>query len=124
MIARCEDVNYDHYSDYGGRGIKVCPEWRMSYEAFLKDIGRAPSKTHSLDRINPDGNYCKENCKWATKMEQSRNKRNNINITHDGRTMILKDWASQYNLNYKSIHFLMKRKNYTFPKILEKYSLT
>lgn len=75
MRYRCNNPNRPFYSYYGGRGISVCPEWDESFAAFLKDMGERPSPEYTLDRTDPDGNYCKENCRWATKSEQSRNTR-------------------------------------------------
>lgn len=75
MRSRCHDAKHQGYRDYGGRGITVCAAWRHSYEAFLADMGRRPSAGHSLDRINNDGSYGPENCRWSTRSEQQRNKR-------------------------------------------------
>ena len=75
MKQRCLDKKCDSYQDYGGRGITVCSEWLNSYQQFLKDMGRKPSETHSIDRINNDGNYEPSNCKWSTPKEQCNNKR-------------------------------------------------
>jgi hypothetical protein len=80
MIARCYNNKNHAYADYGGRGIKVCDEWLNSFETFLKDMGEKPTIKHSIDRINNNANYCKENCKWSTKKEQSLNKRNSFKI--------------------------------------------
>lgn len=76
MMQRCYNENYISYPYYGGRGIKVCDRWRNSYENFLADMGRAPSKNHSLDRF-PDNNadYGPGNCRWATLAEQAKNRR-------------------------------------------------
>lgn len=75
MIARCENPNVAKYESYGGRGVKVCARWRKSYAAFLADMGRRPSKRHSIDRINNDGDYEPTNCRWATASQQMRNRR-------------------------------------------------
>jgi hypothetical protein len=73
MIARCENPKYHHFHRYGGRGIKICDNWRNSFENFLSDMGNRPSLSHTLDRINNDGNYEPANCRWATKLEQRHN---------------------------------------------------
>lgn len=75
MIARCENPNVDRYPHYGGRGITVCKEWREDFEVFLRDMGRKPSREHSIDRENVNGNYEPGNCRWATAIEQANNKR-------------------------------------------------
>lgn len=76
MIKRCENVNESGYPDYGGRGIKVCPSWRESYEAFLEDVGLKPSRLHSIDRHpNNNGNYEPGNVRWALIDEQNQNRR-------------------------------------------------
>lgn len=72
---RCTNARCTGYSYYGGRGIKMCSAWLRSYQAFLQDMGRKPSTKHTMDRIDPNGNYCKENCRWATKQEQQHNAR-------------------------------------------------
>lgn len=77
MIHRCTNPKMDSYPDYGGRGIKVCERWRNSFEAFLADMGPRPSKKHSIERKDANGDYEPNNCVWATAIEQGRNKRNN-----------------------------------------------
>ena len=71
---RCNNPKNEHYQWYGARGIKVCERWD-SYENFIADMGPRPSNKHSIERVNNDGNYEPANCKWATKLEQSRNRR-------------------------------------------------
>lgn len=74
---RCLNENSDRYNDYGGRGIKICDRWKDSFENFLLDMGERPSASHSIERVKNDGNYEPSNCKWASKIEQANNKRNN-----------------------------------------------
>ena len=74
MLARCLDRTHRQFKDYGGRGITICRRWQISFAAFLDDMGPRPSGT-TLDRINNNGNYEPANCRWATRLQQNRNKR-------------------------------------------------
>ena len=80
MIQRCHNRKNTNYRAYGERGIFVCPEWRNSFSAFCSDMGERPSADHSIDRVDNDGPYCKENCRWTTRLIQARNTRRTIRI--------------------------------------------
>jgi len=75
MINRCYIPTHKEYKNYGGRGIKVCDRWLKSVENYIEDMGFPPFDTASVDRIDNDGGYFKENCRWATKTEQNLNRR-------------------------------------------------
>ena len=75
MKDRCLNPNDKHYGYYGGRGIRICDRWLLSYRNFLTDMGRKPGAEYSLDRIDVNGNYEPNNCRWATPKQQSRNRR-------------------------------------------------
>lgn len=95
---RCTNKNSAAYKDYGGRGITVCDRWLNSFENFFADMGDRPSAQHSIDRINNDLGYSPDNCRWATKGEQSRNTRKNIFLEHDGLLLCVSDWSSMYGI--------------------------
>lgn len=79
MRGRCSNKDSRDYHRWGGRGISVCKRWENSFSLFLKDMGLRPSKGHSLDRIDNNGNYKPSNCRWATKAQQNRNQRKRKN---------------------------------------------
>lgn len=103
MIQRCTNPKNERWDRYGARGIRVCERW-TKFENFLEDMGRQPFRGATIERKDNNGNYEPDNCKWATRAEQSRNKRDTVMITHDGKTMCLADWAIELGLNYNTLH--------------------
>lgn len=101
--ARCCNKNSERYKDYGGRGITICDRWINDFDAFLDDMGRRPSNKHSIDRIDNDGNYSPENCRWATIDEQSRNTRVVKRISINGVEKTVYEWASISGVKPKTI---------------------
>ncbi len=101
MKSRCYYPKNVGYPNYGGRGIKVCDRWlgEHGFENFLADMGEAPSREYSLDRIDVNGDYTPENCRWATWKEQSNNKRNSRLITHNGRSLTIPQWCDELGFN-------------------------
>lgn len=80
MLERCLNPDHPNYRYYGGRGITVCQRWQKSFETFVADVGRRPTNNLSLDRINNDGNYEPGNVRWATRAEQTRNRRPRVRV--------------------------------------------
>lgn len=102
MLGRCINPKDAAYQDYGGRGIVVCDRWRHSFANFLADMGPRP-QTCTLDRKDNDGSYSPENCRWATISQQMRNTRRNIPIAHNGRSLLLVQWATETGLRPSTI---------------------
>ena len=110
MRLRCYDEKNIAYHRYGGRGITICDEWKNDVKAFY-DWATANGYKDSLtiDRIDNDGNYCPENCRWATIKEQASNRRSNILVTHNGKTQTMKKWANEVGTPYKVVWARMQK---------------
>lgn len=93
MIQRCTNPKNPKYSYYGGKGVTICESWRNSYEAFLADMGRRPTKKHTLDRKDGSLGYCPSNCVWSTREEQSRN-RSSVLLSVDQADQIRRELSS------------------------------
>ena len=109
MKHRCKNPSYYLFHRYGGRGIKVCDRWNDNFDAFLEDMGEAPTSDHSLDRIDPDGDYCPENCRWATHVDQANNRSSNRLIEHEGESKTLAQWAKELDIDYSVLQVRLDR---------------
>lgn len=107
MRSRCYRKKDKSYPKYGGRGIRVYANWRVSFEAFLSHIGPRPPGT-TLERIDNNGHYEPGNVRWATHMEQNRNQSINVFLEMDGRRMIARDWAKELGLARSAIEERLK----------------
>lgn len=103
MIQRCHNPKNPSFKNYGARGIVVCDEWRASFDAFLRDMGRPEDSKQTIERIDNEGNYSPDNCKWAYRSNQLRNQRRSIVITIAGETLHAKEWADRIGGHYQSI---------------------
>lgn len=110
MIQRCYYPNSVSYHNYGGKGIKVCKRWRNSFLNFLNDMGNRPSFNHSIERLNRNKHYTPSNCKWATRIEQSRNTKNNVYIKYKNIKMTIAEWAECLNLEYSTFRYYLSKK--------------
>lgn len=108
MLYRCRTDTSQQYPGYGARGIYFCESW-LKFENFLADMGSRPTKDHSLDRIDPDGPYCKENCRWATAKMQARNRRNSAKIMVEGVAMHIHDYCETFGISREAVKSRMKR---------------
>lgn len=110
MKARCYNKSDARYADWGGRGITVCDQWKNSFEAFYEwAMENGYQKELSIDRIDNNGNYCPENCRWATPKEQSRNRRSNVNITIGNSTRTLTEWCEIFHVDYANVSAKYRR---------------
>lgn len=117
MIRRCYWKGHEWYHRYGGRGITVCERWLESYDNFVEDMGEVPDGL-TLDRIDNNGNYCKENCKWSTWIDQRNNKSNNKFIEYNGKRQTQAQWGRELGIEKKRFQRLMKRM--TIEEVIEK----
>jgi hypothetical protein len=112
IIERCTAPKSKYYQNYGGRGIYVCAQWRYSFKSFFADMGPRPSLGLSIERTDNNGPYSKDNCVWATRTQQGRNKRNNHLLTYQGNTKPISQWAQELGVLPVRIH---NRLRYGFP---------
>lgn len=103
MRQRCGDPNHRNYKNYGAKGVRVCEQWQLSFEAFLSDMGPKPSSNHSLDRIDPRLGYEPDNCRWADNKTQQNNRLNNSTMMVDGVRMTGTQIAEKIGVPAKTV---------------------
>lgn len=118
MLGRCFCKTDKKYPDYGARGITVSESW-MTFENFFSDMGEAP-ENHTLDRIDVNGNYCKENCRWADATTQARNRRNSTIVEFGGKKQHLKVWAVELGVDYYTLYARIFRNKWPLDKAFQK----
>ena len=110
MKGRCENPNRPKFKDYGGRGIKVCKEWHEASSFILWALSHGYEKGLQLDRINNDGDYCPENCRFVTPKQNSRNKRNSRMLTVNGETKCVSEWSEIVGISPYTIYWWIKKR--------------
>lgn len=131
MIYRCTNPKNSDFMLYGGAGRYVCDGWTKDFESFYADMGKRPSSKHSMDRIDNNGSYtcghCDDcvrrnqpmNCRWATIDVQTRNRKSNVLLTHNGKTMPLSDWAQELGMVRGTLEGRIKRNKWSVSRALE-----
>lgn len=129
MKERCYNKNYSHYERYGGRGIKMCEEWKNSFESFRDwayKNGYDESKKwyeQSLDRIDNNGNYEPNNCRWADQKTQGRNKENSVFLNYNGEKINLSEFAERFNISYASFITRNLKRGKKLEEIVEEWNM-
>jgi hypothetical protein len=118
MMQRCNDKNSQAYNRYGGRGINICESWQ-SFEGFYADMGERPEGM-SLERVDNNGDYCKENVIWANAKTQANNKRSNVILEHNGKKQTMQQWCDELGLKIATVWARLNIYGYSVDKALTK----
>lgn len=119
ILDRCNNPKNKCYKNYGGRGIKVCPEW-CNIQIFWNDMKNGYAGNLTLDRVDNNKGYSKENCRWSTRLEQQNNTRKNVSLTYEGETLNLAQWGRKLNVKYSTMvgrHYKYKHLNRSYNSI-------
>jgi hypothetical protein len=121
MKKRCKNQSHKYYNDYGGRGIMVCEEWDKSFENFIYDMGKRPNNQYSIERLDNNNGYYKENCIWATKKQQTRNVRSNVILIANGEKKCLSEYAEILGFSWQKLYYrlFVSKNNYSLEEMLK-----
>ena len=114
MKQRCYNIKHKRYKNYGERGIIVCDRWLYSFQNFIEDIGKKPCKNYSLDRIDINGNYEPNNCRWSTDYEQSTNKQNTVMYEINGVKLHSSGWAKKLKIDKGNFHKQINKNGFEY----------
>jgi hypothetical protein len=110
LKAKCYRITDDHYKWYGGRGITVCDEWKNDFKAFYDwAMSNGYADDLTIDRIDNNGNYCPSNCRWVDMKTQCNNRRSNILVTVDGKTLNIQQWSELTGIKYHTLYMRYMR---------------
>lgn len=115
---RCYNKNTHNYKNYGGRGIVMCDRWLNSFSNFYEDMGDKPSSKYSIDRIDNDKGYSKENCRWASSKDQARNRSNNLILKYNGESMAAFDWCKRLGIRNQTLWIRLNRLGWSLERAL------
>ncbi len=120
LMIRCYNSNHHTYKNYGGRGITVCGEWKQNFKAFYDwAVANGYDENLSLDRIDTNGNYSPENCRWATQLVQANNTNKNHYLTFNGKTMTIAQWSRETGIPYRRLLDRINRLKWSTEKALQ-----
>lgn len=119
FMRRCFLNDHPQFHDYGGRGITVCERWK-TVENFYSDMGPRPSSNSTLDRIDNEGNYCPENCRWTDMKVQGRNRRTNRFLEYKNECLCIADWADRFQIPYRNFYSRLQNYNFSIEKIVSR----
>ncbi len=108
MKKRCLNKSQASFKNYGGRGIRVCKRWIESFEGFIKDMGHRPSDDHTIERVDPNGDYEPGNTVWLPSKMQALNKRSSVRVEWGGKTQCLSEWSKELSIPYETLRSRIK----------------
>lgn len=120
MKGRCRNKNDKFFHNYGGRGIEICERWGKSFEAFINDMGKRP-EGYTLDRIDVNGMYCPDNCRWATKSEQDNNRRRTVWVNVKGVKMSFTQACRKLNISYWIAYYPVRKSKKTYQQSIDHF---